>query len=317
MHGVINLLKPPGMTSHDAVAFVRRTTGIKRVGHTGTLDPAAAGVLPICIGQATRLVEYLQAGTKEYTAEITFGHETDTLDATGNIVAQADANHVTLETLRAALDPFRGPIQQTPPLYSAIKQGGKKLYELARGGASEAEVEIASREVVIHRLFVTRFAEGSTTSPPRAMLHLECGGGAYIRSLVRDIGRALGCFATMTFLVRTRSGSFCLDEAHTVEEIADDATAALVPIREALTWCVHNHAVIVDDKTVENLARGRTAVFINKDLETPKRSHEAKATLVLFMNSASTVAALARLAPSSAEHTYQPEKVFHLNAPID
>ncbi len=259
MHGVINLLKPPGMTSHDAVAFVRRATGIKRVGHTGTLDPAAAGVLPICVGQATRLVEYLQAGSKEYIAEITFGHETDTLDAVGKTIAQADASHVTLETLRAALDPFRGTIQQTPPLYSAIKQGGKKLYELARGGADETEVKIPSREVVIYRLLVTRFMQGTATSPPRAMLHIECGGGTYIRSLVRDIGRALGCFATMTFLVRTRNGSFDLDEARTTEEIAAGALGALIPIREVLAWCAH--LVVVNDEVTHHLAQGRTATF--------------------------------------------------------
>src|SRR5687767_4952136 len=114
MHGVLNLLKPPGMTSHDAVAFVRRVAGLKRVGHTGTLDPAAAGVLPVCLGQATRLVEYLQAGHKEYIAELTFGHETDTLDAVGTVVREAPASHITLDSLRAALDQFRGTITQTP-----------------------------------------------------------------------------------------------------------------------------------------------------------------------------------------------------------
>src|SRR5947209_6910883 len=117
MHGVLNFLKPPGMTSHDAVALVRRATGIRRVGHTGTLDPAAAGVLPICVGQATRLVEYLQAGTKEYVAELTFGYETDTLDAVGTVTSRAAVGDVTLETLRQALDGFRGTIQQTPPLH--------------------------------------------------------------------------------------------------------------------------------------------------------------------------------------------------------
>src|SRR4028119_1875675 len=125
MHGVLNLLKPPGMTSHDAVSFVRRVAGMKRVGHTGTLDPAAAGGLPIASGQATRLVEYLQAGRKTYIAELTFGYETDTLDAIGEVISEGDASHVDLESLRRVLDTFRGTISQTPPLYSAIKRDGK------------------------------------------------------------------------------------------------------------------------------------------------------------------------------------------------
>lgn len=337
MHGVINLLKPPGMTSHDAVALVRRATGIKRVGHTGTLDPAAAGVLPICIGQATRLVEYLQAGSKEYIAEITFGHETDTLDAVGKVVAQADASGVTLETLRAALDPLRGTIQQTPPLYSAIKQGGKKLYELARGGADETEIEIASREVVIYCLSVTRFDEGTITSPPRAMLRIECGGGTYIRSLVRDIGRALGSFATMTFLVRTRNGSFDLDAARTVEEIAADACATMLPLRQVLTWCARE--VIVDDQATNDLANGRPAISTAGTAQTgaplecmlahlPEHWWEetpqgaliildgVDPELTLFFDSLGTTAALAR-AVSSTSKEFKPEKVFHLDAPLD
>jgi tRNA pseudouridine55 synthase len=261
MHGVINFLKPPGMTSHDAVAFMRRVAGTKRVGHTGTLDPAAAGVLPICIGQATRLVEYLQEGTKEYIAEVTFGYETDTLDAMGEVVSEGDASAVNLETLRAALDPFRGTIMQTPPLYSAIKQGGKKLYELARAGVDEAEVQIASREVTIGKLHLTRFVAGdaSTRSAPRAMIHIECSGGTYIRSLVRDLGRSLGCGATMTFLVRTRNGSFAIDEASTAEQIQRDWPTPMLPITDVLSWCACE--VVVDDGPVHKLAQGQTVSY--------------------------------------------------------
>jgi tRNA pseudouridine55 synthase len=146
--------------------------------------PAAAGVLPICIGQATRLVEYLQEGTKGYIAEVTFGHETDTLDAMGETISTGDASGVTEYSLCAALNQFRGTIEQTPPLYSAIKQGGKKLYELARDGAQESEIEIASRKVTISQLHLTRFVAGdASTQQPRAMLHIECSGGTYIRSL--------------------------------------------------------------------------------------------------------------------------------------
>jgi tRNA pseudouridine55 synthase len=307
MHGVINFLKPPGMTSHDAVAFVRRIAGTKRVGHTGTLDPAAAGVLPICIGQATRLVEYLQEGSKEYIAEVTFGHETDTLDAMGEIVSVGDASRVTLELLRAALEPFRGIIQQTPPLYSAIKQGGKKLYELARAGTLESEVEIASREVTIGKLHVTRFVPGDTsTQPPRAMLHIECSGGTYIRSLVRDIGRSLNCGATMTFLVRTRNGAFKLDKSHTAEEIGRDCRAATLPITDALALCAAT--TVTDNDAVQRLSQGR-------QIEAPTKSgadgYHASSERVLFLNEQHTIAAFA----TATEHTYlKPEKVFFLDS---
>ena len=168
-----------------------RATGIRRVGHTGTLDPAAAGVLPICVGQATRLVEYLQAGTKEYVAELTFGYETDTLDAVGTVIRRGDASDVTLERLSQALDGFRGTIEQTPPIYSAIKQGGQKLYELARAGADVDDVEIKSRAVTISTLVVSKFTDGGDKTLPRAMLDIECTGGTYIRSLARDIGPRL------------------------------------------------------------------------------------------------------------------------------
>ncbi|HEX8235122.1 MAG TPA: tRNA pseudouridine(55) synthase TruB [Abditibacteriaceae bacterium] len=308
MHGVINFLKPPGMTSHDAVAFVRRIAGTKRVGHTGTLDPAAAGVLPICIGQATRLVEYLQEGTKEYIAEVTFGHETDTLDAMGEIVSVGHASGVTLESLRATLEPFRGIIKQTPPLYSAIKQGGKKLYELARAGTLESEVEIASREVTISQLHLTRFVPGDTsTQQPCAMLHIKCSGGTYIRSLVRDIGRSLNCGATMTFLVRTRNGVFKFDRSHTVEEIGRDCRAAILPIMDALALCAAT--TVTDNVVVQHLSQGR-------QIEAPKASASGKQVLherVLFVDEQHTVAAFAIPAELGDSAYYKPEKVFFLD----
>ncbi len=328
MHGVINLLKPPGMTSHDAVAVVRRATGIKRVGHTGTLDPAAAGVLPICVGQATRLVEYLQAGTKEYVAELTFGYETDMLDATGTVTGTGDASAVTLETLRHALDGFRGTIQQTPPLYSAIKQGGKKLYELARAGVAVDDVEIKAREVTISRLMVSKFMESTGDTLPRAMLDIECTGGTYIRSLVRDIGRAVGCPATMTFLVRSRSGAFPLREAMTCEQVVADATGAMLPILDVLRWCTGH--VVVDDENVEQLVHGRriNATVGPRDgvrLSEPGAimkwkerrinaitRNNADPSRVLFLNRSETIAALAYPVSPDTPNNYQPEKVFHL-----
>ncbi|MBV9865162.1 MAG: tRNA pseudouridine(55) synthase TruB [Abitibacteriaceae bacterium] len=320
----MNLLKPPGMTSHDAVAFVRRVTGIKRVGHTGTLDPAAAGVLPICIGHATRLVEYLQAGTKEYLAEATFGYETDTLDAVGEVISEGAAAHVTLETVRAANDAFRGTIQQMPPLYSAIKKEGQKLYELARAGADANDLDIQTREVTITRLTVNHFWEATPNSPPRALLGIECSGGTYIRSLVRDIGRALGCGATMTFLVRTRSGSFTLNEAVPLEQIAQDAAGVMLPLLEVLTWCAGQ--VVINDEAAENLMHGRQVqASISKLVGYQQDPIKSKQRLtqavyhnktnpqrVLFLNKAATIAALADPVSPNDTTWYKAEKVFNL-----
>jgi tRNA pseudouridine55 synthase len=327
MHGVLNFLKPPGMTSHDAVAFVRRTFNTKRVGHTGTLDPAAAGVLPICIGQATRLVEYLQAGRKTYIAEITFGIETDTLDATGEVVSTSDASHVHLENLRATLDQFRGTISQMPPMYSAIKRDGKKLYELAREGVDEAELDIQPRQVEIYSLVVPRDFASSTRT--RAMLRIECGSGTYIRSLVRDIGRALGCGATMSFLVRTQNGAFSIDEAHTPEEVLAQGGNAVTPIQEALRWCVR--APIEDDAATEQLAKGQTtqAISIERAWRNEYKGYEIDSDILgklktkasrngVDMNSKRAAfyhsdGKTLVLASAVDETTYKSEKVFFLD----
>jgi tRNA pseudouridine55 synthase len=295
MHGVLNVLKPPGLTSHDVVSCVRRALQTKRVGHTGTLDPAAAGVLPVCVGQATRLVEYLQAGTKEYIAEATFGFETDSGDGVGEVVAQSDASQISIAELRAALDDFRGEITQTPPIFSAIKQGGKKLYELARDGADESEIEIPTRQVVISQLQLTHFFDEQKNAP-RAMLHIECSGGTYIRSLVRDIGRALGTHATMTFLVRTRSGAFAMEHARTLEEISTLKESALVPMPGVLPLCAAQ--TIISDAAARAFSQGKTAPL------------DCRAERVAVWNEAQTIAALVTRA---ADQLYKAEKVFPLD----
>lgn len=293
MHGVLNLLKPPGMTSHDAVSFARRQLQTKRIGHTGTLDPAAAGVLPLCVGQATRLVEYLQAGTKEYIAETTFGFETDTGDAVGKVLAEGDASRLTSEKLLEVLPEFCGTITQTPPIFSALKKQGKKLYDLAREGVEESEIEIPTRQVEITQLKMTQFFEHATT--PRAMLHIECSGGTYIRSLVRDIGRVLGARATMSFLVRTRSGDFIIENAVTLEQIEEEKEELLVPMTSALSWCAPE--TMVDDLALLALAQGRTAEL------------NSQAERVALWNEARTLAALA---VRTSGNLYKPEKVFPL-----
>lgn len=295
MHGVINLLKPPGMTSHDAVGFVRRVCGLRRVGHTGTLDPAAAGVLPICLGHATRLALNLQAGRKGYVAEFTFGHETDTLDAVGQIVHTGPVDGVSEAALRRALDAWQGDVLQTPPVFSAIKQGGKKLYELARAGASEADVAPAARQVTIHRLTIQRFMPGPA---PRALIAIECGSGTYIRSLARDVGRALGSYATMTFLVRERSGDFTIDAAYTVEQLQHDAASALIPLIDILRRCAE--LTVTDDDAARRLWHGQHI------------TGSGWPATVLVMATDASLAALA--APVEAGHNvYRAVKVFNLN----
>lgn len=295
MHGVINLLKPPGMTSHDAVAFVRRALKIKRVGHTGTLDPAAAGVLAICVGQATRLVEYLQAGRKIYIAEATFGLETDTLDGVGQVVNTSDASGVTFDKIRVALDEFRGEIEQVPPIYSAIKRDGQKLYDLARAGNLD-ESELAPRRVTIYNLQATRFVEGVR---PRAMISIECSGGTYIRSLVRDLGRALGCGATMTFLVRTQSGEFAMSAANTLEEIAANPASCLLTMKRIFGYC--GFPIVVSDEMARDLAQGKRVLV--DDNQSPR---------LIIVNGAGTIAAIAAPLPDDAG-CYKPEKVLFLD----
>lgn len=223
MDGILNLLKPPGMTSHDVVSVVRRTLGIKKVGHTGTLDPGVAGVLPICVGKATRLAEYITGEDKAYRAEITFGITTDTEDSFGEVTGEKEAAHLTRGDVAYVLPRFQGEIMQVPPMVSAVKVGGKRLYELAREGVA---IERQARPVTIHRLQLLAFRPG-----PRPVVYLDvvCSKGTYIRTLAADIGDALGVGAHMSYLVRTRSGSFTLSEAATLEELAAGTAPMLSP----------------------------------------------------------------------------------------
>ncbi len=211
MNGIINFLKPPGMTSHDAVAVVRRALWTKKVGHTGTLDPQAAGVLPVCVGQATRIVEMLQADRKTYRAELTLGLTTDTQDRWGQVLSEHPVQ-VSEAALRAALTRFTGEILQVPPMYSALKVDGKKLCDLARQGVT---VEREARPQTIHGIRLIRF-DGT-----RALLDVSCSKGTYIRTLCHDIGEALGCGGMMSFLLRTGTGAFDIRDGVTLEELKD------------------------------------------------------------------------------------------------
>ena len=220
--GVLNVLKPPGMTSHDVVACLRRIYKTKKVGHAGTLDPAAAGVLPVAVGKATRLLEYMTAAEKEYRAELSLGYATDTGDDTGAVIAEKEVlEFPSEEKIAAVLQSFLGSNEQVPPMYSAVKIGGKKLYEYAREGKT---IERPSRIIDIFAIRLLQLEE------KRFTFSVSCSKGTYIRSLCEDIGAKLGYPATMSFLLRTRVGIFTAAEAFSLEEIAAEPEKALLPL---------------------------------------------------------------------------------------
>jgi tRNA pseudouridine55 synthase len=214
--GVLAIWKPAGWTSHDVVAKARRLLRERRIGHTGTLDPAVTGVLPLCIGRATRLVEYLQESPKTYVAKLRFGISTDTEDLTGEVIERKDASFLTETMIREAALSFVGEIDQVPPMVSAVKINGKRLYELAREGVT---VERPSRRVTIHSLDVRSVAAGGAL--PELTFSVTCSKGTYIRTLCVDIGRKLGVPAVMAELVRTESAGIRQEQCVTLEQIPE------------------------------------------------------------------------------------------------
>lgn len=210
MNGFLNILKPPGMTSAAVVAVVRRLTGEKRVGHAGTLDPEAAGVLPVMVGKAARLFDYLVDKQKTYVAEVAFGAATDTQDATGTVIATGD-QYPDYADVCAAAQTLVGDIMQRPSMYSAIKQDGKPMYERVRAGET---VEVPLRQVHVERI-----AMHGEMPDHGALMTVDCGKGTYIRSICNDLGEKLGCPSHMRFLLRSRSGAFDLSTAVTLEEL--------------------------------------------------------------------------------------------------
>jgi tRNA pseudouridine55 synthase len=199
------------MTSHDVVSFIRKCTHIKKVGHTGTLDPGAAGVLPICIGKATKVADMLSGQDKQYRAELKLGITTDTQDSFGQIISEQKVI-ISREIIEESVYSFKGTIEQVPPMYSAIKVKGQKLYELARKGV---EVKREPRQIKIYDIKVLNIDFDNNT----VLLDVQCSKGTYIRTLCFDIGEKIGCGAHMSFLLRTRSGNFTLDQAITIEEL--------------------------------------------------------------------------------------------------
>ena len=229
--GFLNVLKPPGMTSARVVAVVRARLDGAKVGHAGTLDPEAAGVLPLMIGKAARLFDELRDEQKAYIAEIAFGAATDSQDAQGTVIATGDRAPAEAD-LRALFPELVGTMTQTPPMYSAVKQNGRRLYQLAREGRT---VERKPRAMTLYALELLRM-----TPNGGALVSLRCSRGFYVRTLCHDIGKKLGCLAHMRFLLRTASGMFTIETARTLEEIADAADQGgleplIVPVEDVLS----------------------------------------------------------------------------------
>jgi len=247
--GVLVVDKPVGMTSHDVVQAIRTGTGIRRAGHTGTLDPRASGVLVILIGPAVRLSEFVSASDKRYQAIIRMGRTTDTFDADGKFIREAVPVNVTEEEFNKVLKTFEGEIEQTPPQYSAVKVGGRKAYEIARKGES---VDLEPRIIQVHHLEVLEWA------PPEVVVDVHCSSGTYVRSLANDLGESLGTGAYLVGLRRTKSGRFTLREAVPLRKLqeafqAGDWYQYLIPAAEALgDW----PAVELNPDEVEEVRHG-------------------------------------------------------------
>lgn len=250
MHfGFLNVMKPPGMTSHDVVARVRRLTKVKRTGHGGTLDPLAEGVLPMALGQACRLIDYLPSD-KTYYAEILFGKRTATDDLEGEVLSELDASHLTETDVRAAIEQFRGEIKQHPPVYSAIRVGGQRLYDLARRG--KAPEKAPERTVTVHRFELVAFQS------PVAKVRVHCSKGTYIRSLARDLGDVLATGACLSKLVREKAGRMNLEDSLTLDQIKekiekDDWQSLFTDLTTALGF----DKIEVDQADAQNIFNGR------------------------------------------------------------
>jgi tRNA pseudouridine55 synthase len=293
--GILNINKPEGKTSFNIVAVVRRLIGEQRVGHAGTLDMMASGVLPICFGKGTRVIEFLMDAHKVYRARVKLGIVTDTYDATGRIVQQGDASNISQEQIELALNSFSGLIRQTPPMYSALRYEGKRLYKLARAGII---VNRKSRLAKVYHLELLDF------KPPLVTLEVECGKGTYIRSLAHDLGQLLGCGAHLEYLVRLKYGPFDIADAVTLPQLegtfSNDSWRQLVyPIDIGL---LHWKAVVVDDAR-EKIIRNGGSVVIENSLDGAGLDRRCRA----YSQDGCFLAVL-RFNPESKQ--WQSEKVF-------
>jgi tRNA pseudouridine55 synthase len=302
LDGVLNINKPRGKTSFGIVAIVRRLSGERRVGHAGTLDPEAAGVLLVCLGKATRIVEFLMDTTKTYRAEVELGITTDTYDAAGKVTRRGDVSGIDQQQVEAALSSFRGRIVQIPPMYSAVKHNGRPLYELARAGKT---VEREGRLIEINSLELVEW------QAPVATIDVVCGKGTYIRSLAHDLGEALGCGAMLRNLTRLRCGLFSIEDSVPLAELKDAFSHGhwqnyLYSIDNVLS---HWKAVTVSDEAAQAIRNGQSVELDgeadNSDevLSTPSPDSRCRAYA-----SDGSLLALLHFEPEMGR--WQPDKVF-------
>ena len=298
--GLLNIDKPKGITSHDVVNRLRKVARQRKVGHAGTLDPMATGVLLVCLGQATRLIEYLVAGRKQYRATIRFGISTDTLDADGKVTAKTDPSGLSESLLRSLLPKFMGEIEQTPPIFSALKRGGKPLYRLARAGQS---VEVEPRRVTIDSLTWVAW------QPPDLTLDIRCSPGTYIRSLARDLGQAAGAGAHLAALTRTASGRWTLAEAAPLDIVERDAAhgssawqSYLYPLDRAVD---HLPQVTLDQDLSERIKHGQQIQIAPDVLAADEREELIRA----YAPDGDFLAILTRV--EADDKLWRPKKVFH------
>jgi tRNA pseudouridine55 synthase len=301
LEGILPIWKPEGFTSHDVVAKVRGILGIKRIGHTGTLDPQVTGVLPLCIGRATRMVEYIQELPKQYEAVLRIGLSTDTEDMTGNVLEEVQLVSLEEGQIRKTLASFIGEIEQVPPMFSAVKVDGKRLYELAREGK---EIERKSRKVTIHELEILEIS--LREQHPEIHFRVTCSKGTYIRTLCVDIGKALGYPAVMKSLIRTSTGSIRKEQCLTFEQIEQlKAEGSLhihmIPMDQAIA---HIPAVELTAEEAVHALQGKKIVL------TAKRLAHAEAAQTIFRAYSPDERFLGLFEWKDASQSLVPAKVF-------
>lgn len=302
MDGVLVIDKPAGPTSHDIVYVIRRAAGLKKVGHTGTLDPMATGVLVILIGRATRIAQFLELEPKEYIAEAVFGIETDTQDTTGTVIRESPVD-INIDDINRVVPDFTGAILQIPPMVSAIKIGGRTLYKLAREGK---EIERPPRRVTIYSLEIIDFFKAEDRY--KATFKVLCSGGTYIRTLIHDIGARLGVGATMSGLRRTRVGRFTLSEAVSIDSIKEDPSIisrAAIGMDSALS---HLSAVIVKETAVQAVRHGQ--ILQDTMLETGPLRYAIE-DILRIKDSGGNLLALGRIIEYEGRTAVAPKVVFN------
>ncbi len=298
MNGFINLYKPAGITSMEALRRVKRITGQRqKVGHGGTMDPLARGVLPICFGQATRLMDYVVGGSKRYVMDIKLGESTTTYDAEGEITSQRDASGVTEQQVLSALERFIGVVDQVPPMYSAVKVDGQRLYKLARSGV---EVERQPRSVEIHSVQLTRM------NLPELTLDVECGKGVYMRTLAHDLGEILGCGAHVTDLERQSCGGFSSENSVTLDDLEEAAQSpgGWLELLHPLDWVLRSFKTVTVGSAAERFLRNGQPVSLGNPNINAGYLEQFRA-----YNSAGQFLALVRF--ERASNSWRPLKVFN------